>query len=326
MLKFDDSLISKVFNEEQETVLKNVLDSWNTEFEEGTEKAVADALDKAGIDEEVFGLSNRDRAYLKLQKSVDKTREIWDNNGWVPGVRERITLEDLFSRDRERKTEWEKGGQMVDGVFSTDQPMIIPRVVEQIVRESIEPNIVLTPMLERVNFSNAGSTITFPAVGDAMVAADIPEAGEYPEQSLEFAGEVTAKIGKSGIAVKLTDEMIRYSMFDIMNMHLRAAGKALIRHKEQKVANLILENGVTQFDNSSTGYDTSGRGQDGNQNDTLTLDDLLIMYADMGNSGFVPNTLIVHPFAWFGMAREPVLRSIFMSGFGGGQYYQSYQG
>src|SRR3990167_5357904 len=118
--------------------------------------------------------------------------------------------------------------------------------------------MVLTPLLEKVTFSNAGTTITFPAVGDSMVAADIPEGGEYPEGSLEFAGEVTAKIGKSGIAVKLSEEMIRYSMFDIMSMHLRAAGRALIRHKEQKVAKLIFEEaGVTYFDNDASTTKTS---------------------------------------------------------------------
>jgi hypothetical protein len=326
MSNIDNSLISKVFNEEQSAVLSDFLSEVRKSAEGDVEKAVADELSKRGISDDVFGLSPVEKTYLKINKTVKNVKRVWDSNGWVPGCRERITYDDLCKRDTERKNDWLKSNRMVDGVFSTDQPLIIPRVIEQTIRESIEPNIVLTNLLERINFSNAGTTITFPAVGDAMVAADIPEAGEYPEASLEFAGEVTAKIGKSGIAVKLTDEMIRYSMFDIMSMHMRAAGRALIRHKEQKVADLIFNNGVTFFDNTVAGKDTSGRNASGTQNDTITLDDLLLMYADLANSGFIPDTLLLHPFSWFGMAREPVMRAIFMAGYGGGQYYQTFQG
>jgi len=324
---FDPSAISKVFDSEQEVVLKEYVNTIKEEIANNTEKAVADALEKKGIDKDVFGLSDTERAYVKIQNTVKKTKSVWENNGFVPGCKDRITYEDLAKKDVERKESWKKNGRMVDGVFSTDQPMIIPRVIQQVVRESIEPNMVLTPLLERINFSNAGTTVTFPAVGDIMVAADIPEGGEYPEGSLEFAGEVTAKIGKSGIAVRLSDEMIRYSMFDMMSMHLRAAGKALIRHKEQKVAKLIFEEaGVTYFDNGASTTKTSGRGQTGAGNNTITLDDLLLMYADLANNGFVPDTLFVHPFSWFGMAREPVLRALFMAGFGQGQYYKSFEG
>lgn len=325
----DPKNIGKVFDEDQTKVLVDVQKAIATQvdarFQEGTEAFFDEALKKRGITDELLGATKVERAYLKLRKATDMTRNIWDNNGHVRGVSGRITYQDLCEKDRKRRVEFEKNGNMVDGVFSTDQPLIIPRVIEQLVREPVEPTIVLTGLLQRVNVTNAGTTITFPAIGDAMVAADIAEGAEYPESSLEFAGEVTAKIGKSGIAVKLTDEMIRYSMFDVMSMHLRAAGKALVRHKERKAADLIFNNGVTVFDNTATGKFTSGRGSDGVFNDTLTLDDILIMYADMANEGFIPDTLILHPFAWFAFAREPVMRALFMQ-FGGGQYYQTFQG
>jgi hypothetical protein len=330
MSKFNPELVGKVFDSDQKEVLLDLqgdlASQLDSKIESGTEKAVASILQKQGIDREIVGLTDAEQAYLKMQKTVSRTRSLWDNNGFVPGVRGRITLADLQKKDVAHKANWEKNGQMIDGVFSTDQPLILPRVLEQVVRESIEPNLVLTPLFERVSVTDAGTTITFPAVGNALVAADIPEGGEYPEQSLEFAGEVVAKIGKSGVAVKLTDEMIRYSMFDIMSMHLRAAGRAMTRHKEQKVADQIFGNGTTFFDNTVAGKHTAGRGPDGFGNDTMTLDDILFLYADLSNAGFIPDTLIMHPFAWFGMAREPVMRELFMQGGGQGMYYQSYQG
>jgi hypothetical protein len=325
MSEFDPSLVGNVFDEEQETVILNMHSDIRKEFPEHAEKAVADALEKKGITQLDAAATPAERSYLAHQDKVAKTKRIWDANGHVPGMSDRITYDDLAAKDSERKSKWEKNGRMVDGVFSTDQPMIIPRVIEETVREAIEPNIVLTPLMQNVNVSNAGTVVTFPAVGNVMIAADIGEGQEYPEQSLEFAGEVTAKVGKSGIAVKLTDEMIRYSMFDIMSMHLSAAGKALIRHKEQKAADIILDNGVTFFDQTS-GKKTSGRDSAGALNNTMTLDDLLLMYADLTQSGFVPDTLIVHPLAWFMFCREPVMRALFMQGAGQGAYWQNYQG
>jgi hypothetical protein len=180
-------------------------------------------------------------------------------------------------------------------------------VVAQFVREAIEPNIVLTGLLQRVSFQN-GTHVTFPAMS-AMRAADIPEAGEYPEQRLEFAGEVTAKIGKSGIAIKMTEEMIRYSQFDIMAMHLRAAGRALIRWKEQKAAAVITDQGVDYFDNTAaSARRTTGRDSAGAYNGTFHIQDLFSMFADMGNSGFVPNTILMNPYGWYIFATDPNLR------------------
>jgi len=331
--KFDESLvdqknISKVFDEDQTQVIVDVAqavaEKAEDRFKEGTESYLDEAMKRRGIDRDLFGLSDTERTYLKIREATNKTRALWDNNGFVRGVKDRIEYKDLVAKDLTRRADWEKNGRMVDGVFSTDQPLIIPRVIEELVREPVEPLIALTPLMQTINVSNAGTTITFPAIGDAMVAADIAEGTEYPEASLEFAGEVSAKIGKSGIALKLTDEMIRYSMFDIMSMHMRAAARALVRHKERKVADLIFNNGVTIFDNTD-GKETGGRDSGGVGNDTITLDDILIMYADMVNDGFIPDTLILHPFAWFAFVREPTMRTLFMSG-NGGAFFQSFGG
>ncbi len=319
-----EPILSKITDTFDKQVVIDLAKKVN-DLEKNQEQAIKDALEKRGINEAVLGLSDQERAVLKLKKSTDKVRKIWDNKGYVPGVAGRITYEDLAKKDLELKKKWAENGQMIDGVFSTDQPMLIPRVIEEVVREPVEPTLVLTPLLQRVNVSNAGTTITFPAVGDAMVAADIAEGGEYPEASLEFAGQVSAKIGKSGIAVKITEEMIRYSMYDVMAMHMRAAGRALMRHKERKAADIIFNNGVTVFDNNESNKKTSGRGADGAGNGTFTLDDFLIMYADAANAGFLLDTMIIHPFAWFMFTREPVMRDMFLT-LGRGAYYQNFQG
>jgi hypothetical protein len=142
---------------------------------------------------------------------------------------------------------------------------------------------------------------------------------------MEFAGQVTATIGKSGVAVKFTDEMLRYSLFDVMSMHLRAAGRALIRHKEQKVADMISAAGVGFIDNNAASpRSSSGRGIDGAMNGTITIEDIFRMYASMVDDGYVPNAIIMHPFGWLTFALNPQLRAF---GFANnGEMFQNYAG
>jgi hypothetical protein len=161
--------------------------------------------------------------------------------------------------------------------------------------------------LHTIRFS-AGQQITFPAAG-AFTAEDIPEGGEYPERKLEVAGTVTAFIGKSGVKVRITDEMLRYSQYDVMSMHIRAAGRALARHKETKIFNMIRNEGATTFDNNVANKQTSGRDSAGTGNGTITLDDLLVMYSKVVAQGFVPNALLMSPLGWLIFSRDPILRA-----------------
>jgi hypothetical protein len=194
--------------------------------------------------------------------------------------------------------------------FSTDLPMLIPRTLSTIVREAIEPNLVLTPLLTRINYS-AGTRVSFPTYGAlANAAADIAEGEEYPEGTMEMGGQTECIIGKSGIAVKVTEEQKRYSQYDIISMNISQAGRALARLKERKVADLITTNGTTLIDNDAGGTyrRTTGRDAAGAYNGTLTLDDIFNIWAVMVNTGFVMNTLIMHPFAWKIFAEEGMAR------------------
>jgi len=300
------------------------------------EQRIADEADNrlqgAGNDIELARMrAGLPRRQLRdIDKAFRKMCDIWRNNGYDPDKPHiRYKYEHFVQADQKRMRDVVDGklkkSDYVDTQFSTDQPILIPRVVSEFVREAIEPNIVLTGLLQNISFQN-GTHVTFPAMS-AMQAADIAEGGEYPEQRLEFSGEVTTKIGKSGIAIKMTEEMIRYSQWDIMRMHLSAAGRALIRWKEQKAQKLITEQGITYFENTGVpGTDrfTTGRDSTGTYNGTLHIQDLFSMFADMGNSGFVPDTLIMNPYGWYIFAVDPNLRNY---GFTHGtQMFNPYQG
>jgi hypothetical protein len=248
-----------------------------------------------------------------LQDKYENAYKIWTNNGYE-------NQEDQFdATKRDQKIGYV---ELCDALSTPDASILIPKVISNIVKEAIEPLLVGTSLLQTIRFS-AGQQITFPAAG-AFTAEDIPEGGEYPERKLEVAGTVTAFIGKSGVKVRITDEMLRYSQYDVMGMHIRAAGRALARHKETKIFNMINNQGVTVFDNNVANKQTSGRDAEGVGNGTVTLDDLLVMYSKIVEKGFIPNALLMSPLGWLVFARDPILRAFGFAN--GGPIFSPLQG
>ena len=245
---------------------------------------------------------------LEDHQTVEEFRWIWDHNGRV-GTEKQVELKDALA--------------------VPNAPVLFPKVISNIVREAIEPLLVGTSLLQRINYSGYGQQITFGSTG-AIYAADIPEEGEYPERSLQVGpGTVVATIGKSGVAVKITEEMIRYSQYDVIGMHLRAAGRALARHKEQKVFNMIKKLGATAFDNLSPTKSTfgvcTGRDLQGNPNGAVTMDDVFDAWAQVMSQGFMANTLLMHPLTWTMFIKDAQLRA-FVQANGGGVMFANWTG
>lgn len=241
-------------------------------------------------------------------------------------VKDEASMEFVFRTGRDPQSG--KKVQITDAMSVPDAPLLLPKVISNVVREAAEPLLVGTSLLQRIAYSY-GQTITFPAVG-ALQAADIAEGQEYPETKLSMGGAtVTAQIGKSGLAIKLTEEMIRYSQFDLIGLHLRAAGRALARHKEVKIFNMIRSLGVVVFDNvtplrSMKGV-TTGRALDGSPNGSVTMDDVFDCFAQVMTQGFMPDALLMHPLTWIMFVKDPTLRA-FAQASGGGTFFASWTG
>jgi hypothetical protein len=218
--------------------------------------------------------------------------------------------------------------EVTDALATTNAPVFLPKVISNVVKEAVEPLLVGTSLLQRINYSYAPQ-ITFPAMG-ALTAADINEGQEYPERELAAGGAtVTANIGKSGLAIAVTEEMIRYSQFDVIGMHLRAAGKALARWKEQKIFNMISTMGQVAFDNltptESFFGPCTGRDINGSPNGSMTMDNLFDAFAQVVINGFMPNTILMHPLTWTMFVKDAQLRA-FVQANGGGVFFATWTG
>jgi len=246
------------------------------------------------------------------------------NNGNLPDSEERIKwssfVEVLSPKNK-------------DLVRSSEITPLLQKSMEILIREPVEPNLIITTLFNRVQAEGLSTQVLAGAIG-AVYAQDVQEHGTYPEVNFQIGGAVsTAFVGKSGIAASFTDEALRYSTYDIMAMNLKLMGNALARHKEQKAVSFLKALGTSLFDNlvpSASLYGTSrGQALDSvgtlGENGSLTMDDLMKGMAHMAEEGFPADTLLMHPLFYYSFLQDPVLREMMLA-HGGGAWFNPWQG
>ena len=242
------------------------------------------------------------------------------NNGQLPDSEERVKWSTFVETISPKNT---------DLVRSSEITPLLQKSMEILIREPVEPNLVITGLFNRVQAEGLSTQVLAGAIG-AVYAQDVQEHGTYPEVNFQIGGAVsTAYIGKAGIAASFTDEALRYSTYDIMAMNLKLMGNALARHKEQKAAAFLKSLGTSLFDNSKPAESLfgtlSGRKEDLDPNGSMTMDDLMKGMAHMSEEGFAPDVLLMHPLFYYNFVRDPVLRQMMLA-HGGGQYFNPYTG
>jgi hypothetical protein len=216
-----------------------------------------------------------------------------------------------------------------DSVSVAEIRPLLQSSMEILIREPIEPLMVITGLFTRVMAKGLNTQVLAGAIG-AVTAGDIPEHGTYPEVMFQIGGALqTAQIGKSGLAASFTDEALRYSTWDIMSLNLRNMRAALLRHKEEKAVAFLRTLGTTLYDNTSPSTSlygvTTGRGLDMVQNGSMTMDDLFRGMAHMAEEGFQPDVMLLNPQFFFQFLQDPVLRNLMLAS-GGGAYFQKWNG
>lgn len=243
------------------------------------------------------------------------------NNGQLPDSEEKVKWATFVETISPKNT---------DLVRSSEITPLLQKSMEILIREPVEPTLVITSLFTRVQAEGLSTQVLAGAIG-AVYAQDVQEHGTYPEVNFQIGGAVsTAYIGKAGIAASFTDEALRYSTYDIMAMNLRLMGNALARHKEQKAVAFLKSLGTTLFDNTNPTQSLFGvcTGRDitlANGNGAMTMDDLMRGMAHMSEEGFAPDTLLMHPLFYYQFVQDPVLRAMMLS-HGGGAYFNPYTG
>jgi hypothetical protein len=203
---------------------------------------------------------------------------------------EKAFVEDGYINEDSRVT-------IKEAFASPDAPILFPRIINRTLREAAEPEALITPLLSTVRLGK-GRSMEFPAV-NAIQAAEIPEGQEYPEQALAFAKQIEGKVSKKGVKIVFTEEVIQDSLWDIVGLHVRAAGRAMARLKEQIALARFAGAATVVFDNDNGAVDdTTGLGYAGTANLTMTWDDVVDMAAVLMAENHVATDFIVHPLMW----------------------------
>lgn len=209
--------------------------------------------------------------------------------------------------------EAKSGISIREALTTNDANILVPKTIQQVTTAAAQAKYLATKYFKRINL-NEGRSMEFIHFG-AIRAEEIAEGMEYPEQLLNLTksgiGPVEVRVRKYGLKVSITDEMIDESQWDVVGLHLEAAGQAMARLKEQNAFSAFSRHGHVVFDAKmfepgQDGYPT-GRGFNGELNGTLTAEDMLDMAVSVMSAGFTPTTIIMHPLTWSLFAKNEFL-------------------
>lgn len=195
-----------------------------------------------------------------------------------------------------------------DFLASPSAKVLIPRVVIGAMRTAADPVYLASKFYKKIRLKN-GQAVLFPSIG-VMRAHDVAEGQEIPEETVDWQTHKNSliSVGKSGVRIQYSDELINDIEFDLVSILVQEAGRAMARLKEQKAFDEWLRHGWTVFDNNLRDRypeaGTTGLDFDGNLNDTLSIDDLLDIIIAVYNNEYTPTDLVLHPLCWTVFARN----------------------
>lgn len=204
------------------------------------------------------------------------------------------------------------GFKLTDFLASPQAKVLIPKVLIGQARKAADPVYLASNFFKKIKLKN-GQAVMFPDFG-VMRAYDVAEGQEIPQESIDWQinSNGLIKVGKSGLRVQYSEELLQDCEFDVVGMLVSEAGRAMARHKEQKAFTEWLSHGWTVMDNNLRKLDpvkyaeagTTGLDFEGNYNDTMSIDDYLDIILAVYNNGFECTDLVMHPLAWLPFAKN----------------------
>lgn len=202
-----------------------------------------------------------------------------------------------------------------EALTTTDSIKLIPKVIEGKLREAAEPEYLGTRFFQQVRVDGGNSAVyVIPVVGEIR-AFEVSEGGKYNEDTPGWNtfenNTLEIRVKKVGVKVSITEEAIADSSWDILGINVRKMGRAMARYKEEQIFNAFSTHGHIVFDNDLANVNpdarTTGRGIDGEYNDTLSVEDFLDLTMALMGNGFNPTDVIMHPLVWVVFARNAMI-------------------
>lgn len=261
-------------------------------------------------------------------KALRKATELKENAGEKPRLSSKaIATYEMAARNL--MGDYSQGKVNVrESLTTTDSIKMVPKIIEGQLREAAEPEYLGTRFMHQVNVegSNNSAVYVIPVVGE-LIASEVSEGGRYNEDQVEFNtienSQLEVRVKKVGLKVSVTEEAISDSSWDIMGINIRKMGRAMARYKEEWIFNTFSSHGHTIFDNEIREQipeaGTTGFDQNGEYNDTLSVEDFIDIVLALMSNGFTPTDVIMHPLVWLVFARNSMIGNGLTFGALGGQ-------
>jgi len=245
-----------------------------------------------------------------------------------------------------RSNGYDEDGEHVTMADAMDVPnaaFLVPRVLTQFVQEGVEPMLIGSSLLQRIEYVPGMQTV-FPAI-DTLNAREVGDGMGLPIFNINVGGGQTygVSVKRHGLMLRIAERFVDQSSYPWLNWWVKLAGQALARHREEYIFNWITSLGTLVFDNSTAARTTNGSGLVasgqaqpvkgvttgrnimGGFNGSMTMDDIYDLYATNLTQGFIPDTLLVHPMTYLMWVKDPTLREFAIQA-GGGNFFQAFTG
>jgi hypothetical protein len=239
------------------------------------------------------------KEHIALNQSSARLLELfkYETRRKLDPVEKRILSQQLANMLRAKNL---SGLQLHEMIDSKKAQYLLPSVVIGAVMEAMDPMMLFSPLFDVIEY-NGGGTVEFPVLGE-LRAFQVAEGAEYPEQDFEMTQyrNLTIKVGKYGLMLRITEEAIQDCQWDIMGYWLKAAGRAMIRLKEEQCAIAMTMSGHTVFDalSSDPQLQPTGVNSSGQTNSTMSIMDFIDMLSAVMYNDHKVTDIIMHPLAW----------------------------
>jgi len=210
-----------------------------------------------------------------------------------------------------------------EALSTADVSIVFKRVISEVLQEPKMPQLVLTQLSNKINLGpDTPLSIEFPTLG-GLTASDIAEGGEYPKQELSYQGHLTSmRLGKVGLSTSVTDEVIRQSIWPILNLYMKMMTNAVDLKIESKMYQSLVNYSQCVFDNDinssvASTYRTTGQSVTGTSamwNATFSYHDLVKLAGVLLGNRYNATHFLAHPLAWPIFATDPLMRAQFYNG------------
>lgn len=221
---------------------------------------------------------------------------------------QRLSLEQMLKKDEEWKNTCLKEGiSLQEAITPATSSLLTTSVIMGEVQRYQDNYTKLLPLFQTINYDSTARTfeIISPFIGPVR-AHKVGPGQNYeevvPDETL--SKNISIKIEKYGIMMRITDEMRRDASWNYLNVWLNECGRAMGRIKEEIASLQIKTYARTIIDpDDATLPSPTGRNRLGVGNNTMSMEDYVDFAGGLWFHEYMLTHIMMHPWVYWAQAK-----------------------